>query len=98
MWTRDEALEFYKALLSPMAQEYGFSAAIYGSVLLDDRGKDLDIFMVPQKADADMQGFVARLRRSMRSVNGPIAGDWNRDVVIATTVPGKQIDIQFTRL
>ncbi len=34
----------------------------------------------------------------MRAPTDPIAGDWNRDVIIATTQDGKKIDIQVTRL
>jgi hypothetical protein len=45
MWTRDDALLIYKALLRPAAEQYGFSVALYGSVLLDGEGNDLDVFI-----------------------------------------------------
>jgi hypothetical protein len=98
MWTRDDALLIYRALLRPVAEQYGFSVALYGSVLLDGEGNDLDVFMVPQRENPDMAGLLNTLRRNMRSVTDPVAGDWNRDVVIATTQDGKKIDIQVTRL
>jgi len=97
MWTRDDALLIYKALLKPIAEHYGFSAALYGSVLMDAEGNDLDVFMIPQRVNTDMAGFLDRLRRNMRAVTDPIPGDWNRDVVQAMTMDGKRIDIQFTR-
>jgi hypothetical protein len=53
--------------------------------------------MVPQREDPDIDGFVATLRRHMREVSDPIAGEWNRDIVIARTNAGDHIDIQFTR-
>lgn len=98
MWTRDDALLIYRALLRPAAEQYGFSVALYGSVLLDGEGNDLDVFMVPQRENPDMAGLLNTLRRNMRGVTDPIAGDWNRDVIIATTQDGKKIDIQVTRL
>ena len=88
----------YRALLCPVAQQHGFSAALYGSVLANNEGNDLNVFMVPQRENADVAGLLASLRRHMRAVTNPIAGDWNRDVVVATTQDGKRIDIQFTRL
>lgn len=98
MWTRDDAVLIYKALLRPAAEQYGFSVALYGSVLLDGEGNDLDVFMVPQRENPDMASLLDTLRRNMRDVTEPIAGDWNRDVIIATTHDGKRIDIQVTRL
>lgn len=98
MWTRDDALLIYRALLKPAAERYGFSAALYGLVLVDVEGNDLDVFMIPQRENPDMAGFVNTLRRNMRAVTDPIAGDWNRDVIVATTIEGRRIDIQFTRL
>jgi hypothetical protein len=67
-------------------------------VLLNGGGNDLDVFMVPQRENADVDGLLAILRRHMREVNDPVAGDWNRDVVTAITNDGRRIDIQFTRL
>jgi hypothetical protein len=64
----------------------------------NENGNDLDIFIVPQRGNADMAGFLAALRRNMRTVSEPVQGDWNRDVIIATTMDRKAIDIQFTRL
>ena len=98
MWTREDALTFYQALLSPAAIDNGFSAALYGCVLLNGEGNDLDVFMVPQRQNADVAGLLVILRRHMREVIDPVAGDWNRDVVTAITNDGKRIDIQFTRL
>jgi hypothetical protein len=97
MWTRDDALLIYRALLRPAAEQYGFSVALYGSVLSDGDGNDLDVFMVPQRENPDMAGLLNTLRRNMRAVTDPM-GDWNRDVIIATTQDGKKIDIQVTRL
>lgn len=98
MWTREDAILAYRALLCPAAQQHGFSAALYGSTLLNDEGNDLDIFIVPQRQNADVAGFLGTLRRHMRTVTEPVAGDWNRDFVVATTQDGKLIDIQFTRV
>jgi len=98
MWTREDALLLYKALLSPVAEHHGFSAALYGSVLLGDEANDLDLFVVPQRQDANVAAFLETLRRHMRQVGEPLAGDWNRDVVTAFTTDGKRLDIQFTRL
>jgi len=98
MWTRDDALLIYRALLRPAAEQYGFSVALYGSVILDGEGNDLDVFMVPQRENPDMAELLNTLRRNMRAVTDPIAGDWNRDVIIATTIEGRRIDIQFTRV
>lgn len=98
MWTRDDALLIYRALLKSAAEQHGFSAALYGSVLLGAEGNDLDVFMIPQRENPDMAGLLNTLRRHMRTVTDPIAGDWNRDVIIATTIEGRRIDIQFTRL
>jgi hypothetical protein len=97
MWTRTDALILYKALLSPAAEEHGFSVALYGSVLLSDEANDLDLFMVPQRRDANVAGFLETLRRHMR-VGELVPGRWNRDFVPAITADGKQLDIQFTRL
>lgn len=66
MWTRTDALLIYKALLSPAAEQHGFSAALYGSVLLGDETNDLDLFMVPQRQDANVEAFLETLRRHMR--------------------------------
>lgn len=98
MWTRDDALLIYRALLYPAAERHGFSAALYGSVLLEGQGNDLDVFIVPQRENHDITGLLCTLRRHMRTVADPIAGDWNRDVVLATTNDDKRIDFQFTRL
>lgn len=98
MWTRDDAILIYRALLHPAAEQYGFSAALYGSVILHGEGNDLDVFMIPQRENPDMAALLNRLRRNMRAVTDPVAGDWNRDVVLATTMDGNRIDIQFTRL
>lgn len=98
MWTLEDALLIYKALLKPAAEEHGFSAAIYGSVLADGAGNDLDVFMVPQRTNHSAADLVNVLRRHMREVSDPIAGDWNRDVVVATTRDNARMDIQFTRL
>ncbi len=97
MWTRADALLVYRAVLSPAAEEHGFSAALYGSVLLGDEANDLDLFMVPQRRDANVEAFLETLRRHMR-VGEPLPGDWNRDFVTAITADGKKLDIQFTRL
>jgi hypothetical protein len=97
MWTLTDALILYKALLSPAAEEHGFSAALYGSVLLSDEADDLDLFMVPQRKDANVAAFLETLRRHMR-VGEPAPGAWNRDFVIAFAADGKKLDIQFTRL
>jgi hypothetical protein len=97
MWTGADALLLYKSLLSPAAEHHGFSAALYGSVLLCNEANDLDLFMVPQRQDANVAAFVETLRRHMR-VGEPVPGDWNRDFVIAFTMDGKKLDIQFTRL
>lgn len=72
-------------------------AALYGSVLLGNEANDLDLFMAPQRQDANVAAFVETLRRHMR-VGEPVPGDWNRDSVIAFTMDGKKLDIQFTRL
>jgi hypothetical protein len=98
MWTRDDALIIFRALLSPAAEQHGFSAALYGSVMLNDEGNDLDILMIPQRENHDLKGLIATLRRHMREVSDPIPGDWNRDIVVATTNGGEHIDIQVTRL
>jgi hypothetical protein len=98
MWTREDALLLYRALLNPAAEEHGFSAALYGSVISNGEGNDLDVFMVPQREDPDIDGLVATLRRHMREVSDPIAGEWNRDIVIARTNAGDRIDIQVTHL
>jgi hypothetical protein len=98
MWTRDDALLIYKALLRPAAEQCGFSVALYGSVLLDGEGNDLDVFMVPQRENPDMASLLDTLRRHLRDVTDPIAGDWNRYVIIATTQDGKKIDMQVTPL
>jgi|SRR6516165_7848359 hypothetical protein len=98
MWTRDDAVLLYRALLHPVAEKHGFSAALYGSVLASGEGNDLDVFMIPQREDPDTTGLVNALRRHMQEVSDPRAGEWNRDVAVATTMDGKHIDIQFTRL
>ena len=98
MWTRDEALELYREVLEPLADQYGFSAAPYGSVLRDGEGEDPDVFIVPQRADANMEGLIRALRECLRSVSAPIDGEWNRRLAPATTKAGQKIDVQFTRL
>src|ERR1700740_674063 len=98
MWTRDDALLIYMCLLKPSSEQYGFSAALYGSLLVDVEGNDLDVFMIPQRANPDQAGFINALRRNTRTVTDPIAGDWTRDVIVAPTIEGRLIDIQFTRL
>jgi hypothetical protein len=97
MWTRTDALILYRALLSPAAEQHGFSAALYGSVLMMDEANDLDLFMIPQRRDANVAAFLETLRRHMR-VGDPVPGEWNRDFVIAIMADGKKLDIQFTRL
>ena len=72
----------------------GFKALTEGSSLI---AFDASPSMIPQRVNPDMAGFLNRLRRNMRAVTDPIPGDWNRDVVQATTMDGKRIDIQFTR-
>jgi hypothetical protein len=67
---RDDALLIYRALLRPAAEQYGFSVALYGSVLLDGEGNDLDVFMVPQRENPDVAGLLNTLRRNMRAVTG----------------------------
>jgi hypothetical protein len=57
MWTRDDALLIYRALPKPGAEQDGFSVALYGSVLFDGDGNDLDVFMVPQREKPDLAGL-----------------------------------------
>ncbi len=48
-------------------------------------------FIVPQCGN-DIAGFLATLRRNMRTVSEAVEGEWNRDVIIATTMNGKTIE------
>ena len=95
MWSLNDALTLYRDILAPLAQEHGFSAALYGSVLRNGTGNDLDVFMVPQSADANADSLLEALSDYMKAVAGPEPGDWNRRVTVVTTHSRQRIDIQF---
>ena len=85
-------------MLQGIADPFGFSVALYGGVLVNGEGRDLDIFLVPQKADADVAGCLEAIRTGLNcGVTGPFLGDWNRLMFQVRTRPDV-IDAQVTRL
>jgi hypothetical protein len=78
MWTLERGIETCRAL-NKIADPFGFSVALYGGVLVNGSGADLDLFLVPQKADADVAGCLKAIRDGLKcGVTGPFLGDWNR--------------------
>src|SRR5437899_9281551 len=57
MWTLESAISLIRKI-APIAQQHGFSVALYGSVLdFGQSQKDLDLFFVEQRPDiCDVQG------------------------------------------
>ena len=97
MWTLKRGVEACR-ILDRIVQPFGFSAALYGGVLVAGRGNDLDVFLVPQTENADVKGAVEAVREGFNSgVDGPYLGQWNRLSCIVRLRPD-HIDLQFTRL
>jgi hypothetical protein len=97
MWTLKAGLEEC-GTLQRIVEQHGFSVALYGSVLKSGAGDDLDVFLVPQRPDADVRSAVDAVRNGLQcDVTGPLLGDLNRLVCVVRLQPGP-IDIQITRL
>ncbi len=61
MWTLTEAIPLIQKI-APIAQQNGFSVALYGSVLEKGSGNDLDLFFVTQEDDiADVLRCVSQI-------------------------------------
>jgi hypothetical protein len=59
---------------------------------------DLDVFLVPQRADAGVAACVEAIRAGLNcGVTGPFLGDWNR-LMCQIRVRPDPIDAQITRL
>jgi hypothetical protein len=96
MWTLEKAVPL-KQKIAPIAKRYGFSVALYGSVL--DKGQsrsDLDLFFVQQDA-CDVLGCLQEIAMlpeirntgtAFRCTGGACAVIWLRD--------GNHIDAQFS--
>ena len=97
MWTLERGLETCRELQG-IVEPFGFSVALYGGVLVNGNGNDLDVFLVPQRADADVAGCVDAIRAQLHcGVTGPFLGDWNR-LMSQIRMRPDAIDVQFTRL
>jgi hypothetical protein len=97
MWTLERGVEACRAL-HRIVQPFGFSVALYGGVLVNGMGDDLDVFLVPQRENADVRGAVEGIRAGLNcGVKGPYLGRWNRLSCIIRMCPDA-IDAQFTRL
>lgn len=97
MWTLERGLETCKAL-QRIVEPFGFSVALYGGVLVNGTGHDLDVFLVPQRADAGVAECVEAIRAGLNcGVTGPFLGDWNR-LTCQIRVRPDPIDAQITRL
>src|SRR5262245_14560015 len=97
MWTLEHGVGTCRRLQTAV-EPFGFSVALYGSVLLSGTGSDLDVFLVPQTQDADVRGCVGVIRTELHcGVTGPFLGDWNRLTCNVRLQPDR-IDAQFTRL
>lgn len=97
MWTLEAGLEACRTL-QRIVEPHGFSVALYGSVLKSGAGDDLDVFLVPQRPDADVRGAMDAVPNSLQcGVTGPLLGDLNRLVCVVHLQSGP-IDIQITRL
>ena len=93
--TKDDV---YCRALNKIAAPFGFSVALYGGVLVNGSGADLDLFLVPQKADADVAGCLKAIRDGLKcGVTGPFLGDWNR-LMCQIRMRPDIIDVQVTRL
>jgi len=57
MWTLERGIEACSAL-QRIVEPFGFSVALYGGVLINGTGTDLDVYLVPQREDADVRGAV----------------------------------------
>lgn len=97
MWTLEQGVETCRAL-HRIVEPFGFSVALYGGVLVTGTGNDLDVFLVPQRENADVRGAVEGIHAGLNcGVNGPYLGHWNRLSCVLRTRPDA-IDAQFTRL
>ena len=97
MWTLERGLETCRAL-QRIVEPLGFSVALYGGVLVNGTGHDLDVFLVPQRAGAGVAACVEAIRAGLNcGVTGPFLGDWNRLMCVIRVRPDC-IDAQFTRL
>jgi hypothetical protein len=97
MWTLERGVDTCRTL-ERIVKPFGFSVALYGSVLINGTGDDLDVYLVPQKQDADVRSAVEGIRDGLHcGVDGPYGGDWNRLWCIVRLRPDR-IDAQFTRL
>ena len=97
MWTLERGLETCRAL-QRIVEPFGFSLALYGGVLVNGVGNDLDVFFVPQRADANVGGCIEAIRAGLNcGVTGPFLGDWNR-LMCQIRMRPDSIDVQFTRL
>lgn len=97
MWTLERGIETCRAL-QRIAEPFGFSVALYGGVLVNGNGNDLDVFLVPQRADADVAGCLEAIRTGLNcGVTGPFLGDWNR-LMCQIRMRPDSVDIQITRL
>jgi hypothetical protein len=97
MWTLERGLETCRAL-QRIVEPFAFSVALYGGVLVDGTGHGLDVFLVPQRADAGVAACVEAIRAGLNcGVTGPFLGDWNRLMCQIRVCPDC-IDAQFNRL
>jgi hypothetical protein len=61
MWTLESAIPLIRKI-APIAQRYGFSVALYGSVLdVGTSEKDLDLFFVEQAEICDVHGCLGEV-------------------------------------
>jgi hypothetical protein len=96
VWTLENALPIIRKL-APIAEEHGFSVALYGGVLASGQSaNDLDLFFVLQKDECDVDGCLQKIRQlpEVTRIGAPV-NLFGGPVVFIWLQNGDHIDAQF---
>lgn len=86
-------------VISPIAHRHGFLASLYGSVLIDGTGRDIDLLLVPWRTSYDIQGCIEEIRSALMAVHRsptPYHGLMNSVSVCLEAGDGAILDLQFS--
>jgi hypothetical protein len=94
-WTLDRALSFFRSITQPF-QKAGWLVSLYGSVLIQGHGRDLDLIAVPWRPDANVMEAVDIIRNLYgATIEDDKEGIMGRSAIALKLMDESVVDIQF---